>query len=77
MFISILTNRQDFTPLSNPFIIKSVKKSFYIAVCAEGGRMYEMPTNPPYKDELRKEEIRIEPELEMLNNKDYEQLGKS
>lgn len=38
--------------------------------------MYEMPTDLQYKDELRKEEIRIEGELEMLNNKDYEQLEK-
>ena len=38
--------------------------------------MYEMPTDLHYNDELRKEEIRIENELEMLNNKDYEQLEK-
>lgn len=39
-------------------------------------RMYEMPTELQYKDELRKEEIRIENELEMLRKKDYEQLEK-
>lgn len=38
--------------------------------------MYEMPTDLQYKDELRKEEIRIESELEMLSNKNYEQLEK-
>lgn len=36
--------------------------------------MYEVPTELQYKDELRKEEIRIENELEMLDNKDYAQL---
>ncbi|MCM1267163.1 MAG: hypothetical protein NC302_04585 [Bacteroidales bacterium] len=38
--------------------------------------MYEMPTDLQYKDELRKEEIRIESELEMLTKQDYEQLEK-
>ena len=38
--------------------------------------MYEVPTELQYKDELRKEEIRIENELEMLDNKDYAQLEK-
>lgn len=42
----------------------------------EGERMYEMPTDLQYKDELRKEEIRIEDELELLEKKDYEQLEK-
>lgn len=36
--------------------------------------MYEMPTDLQYKDELRKERIRIEDELEMLRNKEYEKL---
>lgn len=31
--------------------------------------MYEMPTDLQYKDELRKERIRIEDELEMLTTK--------
>lgn len=47
-----------------------------IAVCKEGERMYEVPTELQYKDELRKEEIRIENELELLDNKEYEQLKK-
>lgn len=38
--------------------------------------MYEVPTELQYKDELRKEEIRIENELELLDNKEYEQLKK-
>lgn len=38
--------------------------------------MYEMPTDLQYKDELRKERIRIEDELEMLRNKEYEKLEK-
>lgn len=38
--------------------------------------MYEMPNDLQYKDELRKEEIRIESELELLEKKDYEQLEK-
>lgn len=33
-----------------------------------------MPTDIQFKDELRKEEIRIENELEMLKNKEYEKL---
>lgn len=36
--------------------------------------MYEMPTDLQYKDELRKERIRIEDELEMLRSKEYERL---
>ena len=31
-----------------------------------------MPTDIQFKDELRKEEIRIENELELLANKEYE-----
>ena len=31
-----------------------------------------MPTDIQFKDELRKEEIRIENELELLENKEYE-----
>lgn len=38
--------------------------------------MYEMPSDLQYKDELRKEEIRIENELEMLEKKEYAQLEK-
>lgn len=45
-----------------------------IAVCKEGERMYEVPTELQYKDELRKERIRIEDELEMLRDKEYEKL---
>lgn len=32
------------------------------------------PTDIQFKDELRKEEIRIENELELLRNKEYEKL---
>lgn len=35
-----------------------------------------MPTDVQFKDELRKEEIRIEDELEMLENEEYEKLKK-
>lgn len=42
----------------------------------EGERMYEMPTDLQYKDELRKERIRIEDELELLRDKEYEKLEK-
>lgn len=38
--------------------------------------MYEMPSDLQYKDELRKEKIRIENELEMLEKKEYAQLEK-
>lgn len=36
--------------------------------------MYELPTKAQYKNELRKERIRIEDELEMLRDKEYEKL---
>lgn len=36
--------------------------------------MIEMPTDIQFKDELRKERIRIEDELEMLRNQSYTQL---
>jgi hypothetical protein len=35
-----------------------------------------MPTDIQFKDDLRKEEIRIEEELELLNNKEYVKLQK-
>ncbi len=35
-----------------------------------------MPTDIQFKDDLRKEEIKIETELEMLENKEYEKLKK-
>lgn len=38
--------------------------------------MYAMPTELQYKDELRKERIRIEDELELLRDKEYEKLEK-
>ena len=38
--------------------------------------MLEMPTDIQFKDELRKEQIRIEDELELLKNKEYEKLQK-
>ena len=38
--------------------------------------MVDMPTDIQFKDELRKEEIRIEDELELLENKEYEKLKK-
>ena len=41
------------------------------------GRMIDyMPTDIQFKDELRKEEIRIESELELLENKEYDKLKK-
>lgn len=36
--------------------------------------MIKMPTDIQFKDELRKERIRIEDELEMLRKKDYDLL---
>ncbi|MDE6739458.1 MAG: hypothetical protein K2K07_10220 [Lachnospiraceae bacterium] len=36
--------------------------------------MIEMPTDIQFKDELRKERIRIEDELEMLHKKEYDLL---
>lgn len=36
--------------------------------------MIEMPTDIQFKDELRKEEIRIEDELELLENEEYSKL---
>ena len=38
--------------------------------------MIEMPSDIQFKDELRRERIRIEDELELLRNKNYEQLEK-
>lgn len=38
--------------------------------------MIEMSTDIQFKDELRKEEIRIEEELELIKNKEYEKLQK-
>ena len=35
-----------------------------------------MPTDIQYKDQLRKEEIRIETMLEMIQNQEYAQLEK-
>lgn len=35
-----------------------------------------MPTDIQFKDDLRKEEIRIENELELLENKEYDKLKK-
>ena len=40
----------------------------------EGEWMIEMPTDIQFKDELRKERIRIEDELEMLHQKEYDLL---
>ena len=40
------------------------------------GEEYNMPTDIQFKDDLRKEEIRIENELELLENKEYEKLKK-
>lgn len=36
--------------------------------------MEQMSTDIQFKDELRKEKIRIEDELELLKNKEYEKL---
>lgn len=36
--------------------------------------MIEMPSDIQFKDELRKEEIKVENQLEMLHNKEYELL---
>ena len=38
------------------------------------GEEYNMPTDIQFKDDLRKEEIRIE--LELLENKEYDKLKK-
>ena len=40
------------------------------------GEEYNMPTDIQFKDYLRKEEIRIENELELLENKEYDKLKK-
>ena len=40
------------------------------------GEEYNMPTDIQFKDDLRKEEIRIENELELLENKEYDNLKK-
>ena len=40
------------------------------------GEEYNMPTDIKFKDDLRKEEIRIENELELLENKEYDKLKK-
>lgn len=36
----------------------------------------DMPTEIQFKDDLRKEEIRIENQLELLENKEYDKLKK-
>ena len=36
--------------------------------------MIEMPSDIQFKDELRKEEMRIEDDLELLRNKEYQKL---
>ena len=40
------------------------------------GEEYNIPTDIQFKDDLRKEEIRIENELELLENKEYDKLKK-
>ena len=40
------------------------------------GEEYNMLTDIQFKDDLRKEEIRIENELELLENKEYDKLKK-
>lgn len=40
------------------------------------GEECNMPTDIQFKDDLRKEEIRIENELELLENKEYDKLKK-
>ncbi len=40
------------------------------------GEEYNMPIDIQFKDDLRKEEIRIENELELLENKEYDKLKK-
>ena len=40
------------------------------------GEEYNMPTDIQFKDDLRKEEVRIENELELLENKEYDKLKK-
>ena len=40
------------------------------------GEEYNMPTDIQFKDDLRKEEIWIENELELLENKEYDKLKK-
>ena len=39
--------------------------------CMEG---YDMPTDIQFKDELRKEEIKLEEQIEMLKNKEYDKM---
>lgn len=38
--------------------------------------MVEMPSDIQFKDELRKEEMRIEEDLELLRNEEYQKLQK-
>lgn len=40
------------------------------------GEEYNIPTDIQFEDDLRKEEIRIENELELLENKEYDKLKK-
>ena len=35
---------------------------------------YDMPTDIQFKDELRKEEIKLEEQIEMLKNKEYDKM---
>ena len=37
---------------------------------------FDMPSDLQYKDELRKEMIKIEEQIELLENKEYEKLRK-
>ena len=37
---------------------------------------YDMPTDIQYKDELRKDKIKVEEQIELLKNREYERLLK-
>ncbi len=37
---------------------------------------FDMPSDLQYKDELRKEMIKIEEQIELIENKEYEKLRK-
>lgn len=66
--------------IGNKIRLYTSTKSLYNIVnntaMKEGERMIEMPTDLQVKNELRKEEINVENELEMLHNKEYDRLEK-
>ena len=60
-----------YTTLKLPYNINII---FYMK--GVGGMIDYMPKDIQFKDELRKEEIRIESELELLENQEYDKLKK-